>query len=148
MGVVDFPNKIEFETYVDENLELSLEVITPLLLIIDEITMNAVKHAFPDKTSSNNKITKEIRNVGNNTAELIIKDNGVGIGDSNKMSKNLGCEIIKSLTKQLGGKIIMFNQDKGTAYKILFCTDVRVRPERRLSNKKLMLLNCDAGEDA
>ena len=71
MGVVDFPNKIEFETYVDENLELSLEVITPLLLIIDEITMNSIKHAFPD-TSSNNKITKEIRSVGNNAAELII----------------------------------------------------------------------------
>ena len=123
MGVVDFPNKIEFETYVDENLELSLEVITPLLLIIDEITMNSIKHAFPD-TSSNNKITKEIRSVGNNAAELIIKDNGVGIEDSNKMSKNLGCEIIKSLTKQLGGKIIMFNQDKGTAYKLTFPTQM------------------------
>ena len=123
MGVVDFPNKIEFETYVDENLELSLEVITPLLLIIDEITMNSIKHAFPD-TSSNNKITKEIRSVGNNAAELIIKDNGVGIEDSNKMSKNLGCEIIKSLTKQLGGKVIMFNQDKGTAYKLTFPTQM------------------------
>lgn len=123
MSVVDFPNKIEFETYVDENLELSLEVITPLLLIIDEITMNSIKHAFPD-TSSNNKITKEIRSVGNNAAELIIKDNGVGIEDSNKMSKNLGCEIIKSLTKQLGGKIIMFNQDKGTAYKLTFPTQM------------------------
>ena len=123
MNVVDFPKKIEFETYVDENLELSLEVITPLLLIIDEITMNAVKHAFPD-TSSNNKITKEIRSVGNNAAELIIKDNGVGIGDSNNISKNLGCEIIKSLTKQLGGKIIMFNQDKGTAYKLTFPTQM------------------------
>ena len=123
MDVVDFPNKIEFETYVDENLELSLEVITPLLLIIDEITMNSIKHAFPD-TSSNNKITKEIRSVGNNAAELIIKDNGVGIGDSNKMSKNLGCEIIKSLTKQLGGNIIMFNQDNGTAYKLTFPTQM------------------------
>ena len=123
MDVVDFPNKIEFETYVDEDLELSLEVITPLLLIIDEITMNSIKHAFPD-TSSNNKITKEIRSVGNNAAELIIKDNGVGIGDSNKMSKNLGCEIIKSLTKQLGGNIIMFNQDNGTAYKLTFPTQM------------------------
>ena len=124
MGVVDFPKKIEFETYVDEDLELSLEVITPLLLIIDEITMNAVKHAFPDKTSSSNKITKEIRNIGNNTAELIIKDNGVGIGDSNNISKNLGCEIIKSLTKQLGGNIEMVKQEKGTAYKLTFPTQM------------------------
>ena len=77
INVVDFPKNIEFETYVDEDLELSLQVITPLLLIIDEITMNAIKHAFPNKTSANNKITKEIRSVGNDTAELIIKDNGV-----------------------------------------------------------------------
>ena len=38
--------------------------------------------------------------------------------------EELGCEIIKSLTKQLGGKIIMFNQDKGTAYKLTFPTQM------------------------
>ena len=124
INVVDFPKNIEFETYVDEDLELSLEVITPLLLIIDEITMNAIKHAFPNKTSANNKITKEIRSVGNDTAELIIKDNGVGIDDSDNISSNLGCEIIKSLTKQLGGHISLIKQEKGTAYKLIFSTQM------------------------
>ena len=124
INVVDIPENIEFETYVDEDLVLSIEVITPLLLIIDEITMNAIKHAFPDKTSSNNKITKEIRNIGNNTAELIIKDNGVGIKDTNNISTNLGCEIIKSLTKQLGGNVSMIKQEKGTAYRLVFPTQM------------------------
>ena len=123
-NVVDFPKNIEFETYVDEDLELSLEVITPLLLIIDEITMNAIKHAFPDKASANNKLTKEIRNIGNNTAELIIKDNGVGMDDSDNISTNLGCEIIKSLTKQLGGHISLIKQERGTAYKLVFSTQM------------------------
>ena len=113
------PKNIEFDTYVDDDLELSIEVITPLLLIIDEITMNAVKHAFPDKTADN-KITKSIKNLGNNTAELIIEDNGVGIKDSDKMIENLGCEIIKSLTKQLGGTIQLIKKEKGTAYKLTF----------------------------
>lgn len=120
MNVVDFPNNIEFETIVDENIELSIEVITPLLLIIDEITMNAIKHAFPDKTSSNNKITKSIRCIGNNTAELIIKDNGVGMKDPSKITKNLGCEIIKSLTRQLGGEISLLDEENGTGYRLLF----------------------------
>ncbi len=120
INVVDFPNNIEFETHVDEDIELSIEVITPLLLIIDEITMNAIKHAFPDKTSKNNKITKSIICIDDNTAELIIKDNGVGINDSADISKNLGCEIIKSLTKQLEGHISLLNEETGTAYKLIF----------------------------
>ena len=124
INVVDIPKHIEFETYVDEDLELSIEVITPLLLIIDEITMNAIKHAFPDKSSSNNKIIKEIRNIGNNTGELIIKDNGVGIKDTDNISKNLGCEIIKSLTKQLGGDVSLIKQENGTAYRLIFPTQM------------------------
>ncbi len=124
INVVDIPKNIEFETHVDEDLALSIEVITPLLLIIDEITMNAIKHAFPDKTSPNNKITKEIRNININTAELIIKDNGVGIKDAENISTNLGCEIIKSLTKQLGGNVSLIKQDKGTAYRLIFPTQM------------------------
>ncbi|WP_296806534.1 histidine kinase dimerization/phosphoacceptor domain -containing protein [uncultured Methanobrevibacter sp.] len=124
INVVDIPKHIEFETYVDEDLELSIEVITPLLLIIDEITMNAIKHAFPDKSSSNNKIIKEIRNIGNNTGELIIKDNGVGIKDTDNISKNLGCEIIKSLTKQLGGDVSLIKQENGIAYRLIFPTQM------------------------
>ena len=124
INVVDIPKNIEFETHVDEDLALSIEVITPLLLIIDEITMNAIKHAFPDKTSPNNKITKEIRNIDINTAELIIKDNGVGIKDAENISTNLGCEIIKSLTKQLGGNVSLIKQDKGTAYRLIFPTQM------------------------
>ena len=120
MNVVDSPNNIEFETMVDENIELSIEVITPLLLIIDEITMNAIKHAFPDKISSNNKITKSIKCIGNNTAELIIKDNGVGMKDTSKITKNLGCEIIKSLTRQLEGEISLLDEENGTGYRLLF----------------------------
>ncbi|WP_407421816.1 histidine kinase dimerization/phosphoacceptor domain -containing protein [Methanobrevibacter sp.] len=124
MAVVDFPNNIKFETHVDEDIELTLEVITPLLLIIDEITMNAIKHAFPDKTSKDNKIIKRISNLGNNTAELIIKDNGVGFDDFESVTKNLGCEIIKSLTKQLRGHISLLNEEKGTGYKLVFPTEI------------------------
>ena len=123
MDVVDSINPIEFDTYVDEDLNLSLEVITPLLLIIDEITMNAVKHAFPD-ASKDNKITKTVRSLDNNMAELIIKDNGVGLKDLDNITRNLGCEIIKSLTKQLGGKISLIEQEKGTGYKLIFPTEM------------------------
>ena len=119
-GLVDMPAGIEFETYVDEDLNLSIDVITPLLLIIDELTMNAIKHAFPDKAIPNKKITKEMRKLDNNTARVIVKDNGVGIKDPKNISKNLGCEIIKSLTKQLGGNISLIEHENGTSYELIF----------------------------
>ena len=122
VGFMDLPAGIEFETKVDEDLNLTIDIITPLLLIIDEITMNAIKHAFPDKTMPNKKITKEITKIDENNVRLIIKDNGVGIKDVKSISKNLGCEIIKSLTKQIGGKISLMECENGTAYKLIFPT--------------------------
>lgn len=121
MSVVGARKHVRFETHVDDDLNLTLEVITPLLLIIDEITINAIKHAFPD-SSTDNQITKSIKNLGNNTAELIISDNGVDFDDLDAITKNLGCEIIKSLTKQLSGKISLVNQKQGTTYKLIFPT--------------------------
>ena len=82
--------------------------------------MNAIKHAFPDKTSENNKILKTITKIDDNHAELIFRDNGVGIEDPKKISKNLGCEIIKNLTKQLNGKIKLIEHKNGTAYSLTF----------------------------
>lgn len=82
--------------------------------------MNAIKHAFPDKTAPDKKITKIITRLDRNTAQLIVKDNGVGIKDTKNITKNLGCEIIKSLTKQLGGTISLIEHENGTAYKLVF----------------------------
>ncbi|MBQ9160692.1 MAG: PAS domain-containing protein [Methanobrevibacter sp.] len=119
-NLVDLPVEVEFETYVDEDLDLSVEVLTPLLLIIDEITMNAVKHAFPDKTAPDKKIIKEMRIIDDKTAQLIIRDTSVGIKDPSKITKNLGCEIIKSLTRQIGGTITLMDHENGTGYKLVF----------------------------
>lgn len=121
-GLIELPVEVEFETHVDEDLNLTIEVITPLLLIIDELTMNAIKHAFPDKSAPNKKIIKKITKLDEDTAMLIIKDNGVGIKNPKKISKNLGCEIVKSLTKQLGGNISLIETENGTAYRLIFPT--------------------------
>ncbi len=43
-----------------------------------------------------------------------------GINDPDKITKNLGCEIIKNLTKQLDGHIELFEHEHGTGYKLTF----------------------------
>ena len=123
--LVDSPLEIEFETYVDEDINLSIEVITPLLLIIDELTMDAIKHAFPDEATPCKKITKKATRLDNDNALLIIEESGVGIEDSRSIANSMGCEIIKSLTKQLGGNISSTESENGTAYKLVFPIEMR-----------------------
>ncbi len=119
-GLIGLRDRIDFESEVDDDLVLTIEVITPLLLVIDELTMNAIKHAFPDKTMPNKKIFKKIYKIDNENAQLILQDNGVGIDDPDKITKNLGCEIIKNLTKQLDGHIELFQHENGTGYRLTF----------------------------
>lgn len=119
-SLIGLKNGVEFESEVDEDLTLTIEVITPLLLIVDELNMNALKHAFPDKNAPDKRITKKIARIDDYTAQLIFKDNGVGIEDPKKITRNLGCEIIKNLTKQLDGKIELVEYRNGTEYKLTF----------------------------
>lgn len=119
-GLIGLRDGIEFKSEVDGSINLTIEVITPLLLVIDELTMNAIKHAFPDKTAPNKVIYKKITKLDNETGQLILKDNGIGIEDPSKITKNLGCEIIKNLTKQLDGKIELYQHENGTGYKLVF----------------------------
>ncbi|WP_298500542.1 histidine kinase dimerization/phosphoacceptor domain -containing protein [uncultured Methanobrevibacter sp.] len=123
-GLIGLRDGIEFVSDVDENINLTIEVITPLLLVIDELTMNAIKHAFPDKSVPNKKIFKQISKLDNATGQLILKDNGVGIENPKAITKNLGCEIIKNLTKQLDGKIELIQYEHGTGYKLTFPLDM------------------------
>ena len=113
-------NDIEFESDVDKDITLTIEVITPLLLIIDELSMNSIKHAFPDKNMPDKKIFKSITKIDEDHAELIFRDNGVGIENPKKITKNLGCEIIKNLTKQLNGEIKLIEHENGTGYRLVF----------------------------
>jgi len=123
-SLIGLRDGIEFVSDVDENITLTIEVITPLLLVIDELTMNAIKHAFPDKSMPDKKIFKQITKLNNEKGQLILKDNGVGIEDPTKITKNLGCEIIKNLTKQLDGKIELIQHEHGTGYKLTFPLDM------------------------
>ena len=123
-SLIGLRDGIEFKSDVDDDINLTIEVITPLLLVIDELTMNAIKHAFPDKSVSNKVIYKKISKLDNETGELILKDNGIGIENPSKISKNLGCEIIKNLTKQLDGHIELYQHKNGTGYRLTFPLDM------------------------
>ena len=112
---------INFTSDVDPEIHLSMDVITPLLLIVDELTMNAIKHAFPDPEMPNKTISKKIRFVDEHVCELILQDNGVGLESPDSLiHHNLGWEIINNLTRQINGKLEILDCDVGTGFKIIF----------------------------
>ncbi len=120
-NLIGLRDGIEFTSEVKDDINLSIEIITPLLLVVDELTMNSIKHAFPDPEMKNKTISKVFRKLDENTGELIIKDNGVGIDKTKKdMKQSLGCEIIKNLTRQLDGSISHIDVENGTGFRLLF----------------------------
>ena len=114
---------INFKSDINEEIHLSIEVITPLLLIIDELTMNAIKHAFPIENIDDKTIYKKVDYIDEHVCEFILKDNGIGLESPEQLiNHNLGWEIVNSLIKQINGKIEILHTNVGTAFKITFPT--------------------------
>jgi PAS domain S-box-containing protein len=91
---------------------LGLNQMNPLALIINELEVNALKHAFNGREHGHISISlKKYCDI----IKLSIKDNGIGVSpeiDLNK-SDTFGLELVQNLVDQLNGKMKMI-VDKGT----------------------------------
>jgi two-component sensor histidine kinase len=90
-------------------------------LIVTELVMNALKHAFPDaKAIGEIKVTYET--TGSNW-QLSVSDNGVGkINDVVKEQPGLGTGIIKALSHQLDARVETSAGPQGTTVTITHTT--------------------------
>ncbi len=104
-----------------ENIFFGLDTAIPCGLIINELVMNSIKHAFPTNNSQKEKEIKIRLNKENNHFKLIIGDNGIGISDELDITKSdtLGLQLVNSLVDQLDGEIKL-NRKNGTEFTILF----------------------------
>lgn len=92
---------------VDENSNLPLRKVTPLVLIITELISNSIKYAFDyENQEVVNKITKKI-SFEDDKCVLVYKDNGKGFPEGFDIndSDGLGWTIINSFVNQLDGKM-------------------------------------------
>jgi two-component sensor histidine kinase/uncharacterized protein HemY len=107
-------SKNEFNLEIQtENPELDIDLAIPIGLIVNELVTNAMKYAYVENPKPSLKIN--FKNL--NGIFLRIKDNGIGF-DSNKKSKTgFGQEMIKGLTKQIGGKSNFF-MENGTVFEL------------------------------
>ena len=97
---------------------VSANVATSLGLIVTELVINALKHAFPDPDRAGD-IAVDYRAHGTGFA-LTVTDNGVGIAASEApTAPGLGTSIVDALARHLGGTVETTDTAPGTRVSIV-----------------------------
>ncbi|MGA8955890.1 MAG: sensor histidine kinase, partial [Pseudolabrys sp.] len=91
-------------------------------LIVTELVMNALKHAFP--TEKPDAAIVVSYKVAETDWKLTISDNGAGMPDLNASEKKggLGTSLVQSLAKQLDAQVAIASDAHGTAVSITHAT--------------------------
>lgn len=67
-------------------LDPTLDEVNDIKTAVSEAVTNCIVHAYPEKLGT---VTLRLRLFGDNTLEIMVKDNGVGIPDVEKARKPL-----------------------------------------------------------
>lgn len=103
-----------------EDIFLEIDLATSCGLIINELVLNSIKHAFPQGKEGEIKIV--LRAVNEGEFELIVSDDGIGMPEDLdfESTNSFGLYIVKLITEgQLEGKIELIKK-QGTEYHIQF----------------------------
>lgn len=105
---------INFIREIDDDFTFSINVITPLSLIINELTINSFNYAF-DENYEDKTIYKSLElfeKDGETFCRFEFKDNGKGVDENNDLkSKGLGWQIITSLVSQMDAEYEIVNEN-------------------------------------
>ncbi|MDP9076149.1 MAG: tetratricopeptide repeat protein [Bacteroidota bacterium] len=115
-------NRIVFEKHLEE-IRLDVAQAVPVGLILNEAVTNAIKYAYPGEETGIIYITLTGSNDGCN--QLTIADNGPGFPEDFNIERvnSLGVNLMRGLSKQLGG-ILEISNDQGCTVAILFKTEI------------------------
>ena len=101
---------------VSERMLLSLDRAVPVGLIVNKLVTNSLKYAFADSGG--------LIRVGfggdpdRGEANITVEDDGRGIGKPRE--GGLGLTLVSAFAKQLGGKVIREDVEKGTRTVVCF----------------------------
>ncbi len=101
-----------------ENLSLNINQAIPLALLINELVINALKHAFPDGREGEIGITLR---ENDDLINLCVADSGIGIDPRVDIDnpETLGLTLIMNFVKQLQGEMKVVRSE-GTSVNISF----------------------------
>ncbi len=108
-------DQLSLDVNVDDSVT-SADVSVSLGLIVTELVINALKHAFPGDRGG--KIKVDYQSHGPNWT-LSVTDNGVGMpADAADAKPGLGTSIVQALTKRLQALVKISDANPGTAVSI------------------------------
>jgi chemotaxis protein methyltransferase CheR len=112
---------ISLKVEADARTVVSHEAVS-IGLIVTELVMNALKHAFP--TEKPDAAIVVSYKVAETDWKLTISDNGAGMPDLNTSEKKggLGTSLVQSLAKQLDAQVAIASDAHGTAVSITHAT--------------------------
>ncbi|MGO4485984.1 sensor histidine kinase [Rhizobium sp. 2TAF27] len=109
------PDRLSIKVKVDDSV-VDGNVSVSLGLIVTELVINALKHAFPDERKG--IIVIDYRSSGNDWT-LSIADNGIGMPIGNDApNAGLGTGIVEALVKNLNGEIELSDAGPGAVVTI------------------------------
>lgn len=102
-------------------IEIHIDIATPLSLIINELISNCLEHAFTSNSSSN-LINVNVEEIDTDLIKITVTDNGKGYPENfdHKVDGALGLEIIAALSEQLRADTTFKNLLKGTQTTVIF----------------------------
>ena len=112
----DVPVRVEYQV---ENVRLPVTRSIPCGLVLNELVMNAVKHAF--RSGRNGRLRVALTHQGGQL-ELIVEDNGPGLSSDFDLesSATLGLTLITSLARQLFGSVTAESLGSGARFTLRF----------------------------
>ena len=115
-SMIGDPTGLTLEAIVDDTTTNS-DVSVSMGLIVTELVINAIKHAFPDQTVGG-KITVSF--ASDKGAWLLsVSDNGAGMPAAKKRGKpGLGTGIVEALAKQLEASVTVLDTNPGTRVEV------------------------------
>ena len=111
-SMIGDPKGLSLEAIVDDTTTNS-DVSVSMGLIVTELVINAIKHAFPAQTSGGKIIVSFAADDG--AWLLSVSDNGTGMPVGKKRGKpGLGTGIVDALSKQLEASVTVTGASPGT----------------------------------
>jgi chemotaxis protein methyltransferase CheR len=112
---------ISLKVEADAGTAISRDAVS-IGLIVTELVMNALKHAFPNAKPDAAIVVSY--KVAENDWKLTVSDNGVGKPDvkAGESSAGLGTSLVQALAKQLDARVDIESDDHGTAVSMTHAT--------------------------
>ncbi len=95
-----------------EPVLVSVIFAQPIMLIVNELTINALKHAFPDGRSGSVCVSLTCAGA---VLHLCVSDDGVGLPDGYSDSQGFGMNLVRMAVRQISGKLTITSAN-GTCF--------------------------------